>query len=653
MSQAQHVAATISQMSGSVTVDRYGKSVELKLGDPIYATDTIKTGSGSVEVSFIDGAKAMLGPNSVMSVQEFSMGSEKEEASFVLNLASGALRTISGAVVEQNPDAFKVITPKATAGIRGTDFSTHVFADGSERFVLISLDQGHNLVVTTHTGQQLSLTTSNEGAEIGEDGTTVTPVKYTKEEVEEIVQQIMSALQGEEDVDSATTDQVTLLLDSATAQALEAAGLLDDFVESATQAGASVGIEDGEEFLEPPTVTELLDSNDDGGGEGSSLVSVSATGQEPYFADDIVPTAGNTYFMTSEHITVENPIASNSVIISGDLNEMAAGTVNAGSDSISVPSMSGGTVVGDVTSMNGGTLYAGNDSITIMGDKTGGNSLYGDVAGVESGELYFGHDSIVVQGSFSNSTIAGDARDIGSSTVQQWGNDTIRIEGDVMAETSSVTIYGDSSWNGDVGGNDSIYIGGSVIGIVGRIEIYGGGGSDTIHIAKDNGPLNGGGDGATIDGGAGNDVITIGGHTGGAVLGGAGNDTITAFDLGGGLSVEGGDGDDFITSSFGESSGSNGIAGGAGNDTLHITIAGTGFTDTGDVAIDMGEDGSANTYADKLYLTTGDSSKNYEIKVVGFDFDHDTLYVENGKVDVSSLGINDEITVDNLTIYFR
>ncbi len=501
MAQENNVAAIISKATGPVIVERNGQDISLKQGDSVYATDTIKTQDSAVEISFADGAKAALSPNTVMTVQEFSY--DTNTPSFVLNLAQGAMRTISGEVVEQNPDAFKVSTPKATVGIRGTTFVNKINDDGSEVCFLIALDQGHNLTITTHDGKILSLTLPNQGALIGADGdSALTPYNFTPEEISNLLDQILGSIDellgvedqehiepaaGEEGDDQgldsgSNSSQVNIELDQSLLGFLDSdtlSGLLDGLNSN----GIDTSIDTGAGGASGPGTDDdlLIDSNDDSGGGtggtgGTPSVTVYQIDGDTSFSGDVDIINGGTHVLGSQRIEILNDIG-DGVVISGDVNTIIDGHVTAGNDTIVGNQMSDGTVVGDAFDMQNGTLFAGNDNISFS-QKTGGDSIYGDVKTVAATvtEAHFGDDAINISGDFTDSIISGDVNTIGAGVTSTWGDDTITIGGDVG---QNAKIYGDdvSGATDTQGGDDVITVKGTFDG-----EIYAGGGADTINI---------------------------------------------------------------------------------------------------------------------------------------------------------------------------
>ncbi len=521
MAQSNNMAATITKASGPILVERDGKALELKQGDSVYETDVIKTQGSAVELTFSDGAKAMLSPETTLAVKEFSFGNE--DPSFVLNLVQGTMRSISGQVVEQNPDAFKVVTPKATVGIRGTDFVDSVNVDKSQTHFVIDLDLGHTLVLTTHDGQLLPITSSGQGAFIGEDESyELTQHNFSLEEMNEVLGSINALLNidqesdleeektkleeeeeekndADNDADASTdSNQIQVLLDQSLLNSLEGFGLsaLGE-LGSSDDDGPSFGsgsssLEDlgtDDELLLTPQEEDDEDSEVAGESAGDDsldtgtvpnigLPLLTADGNATFFGDEQT-ISGGTHVLSSQRIELQNDMNTAGVVISGDAIDIGGGAhVTGGNDEIIGKNMDAGTVVGDAESVDSSTLIAGNDNI-VFNNKTGGDSIYGDAKDVTNAvSTKFGNDSITINGDFTDSIIAGDvnsyAGQAGASV--SYGNDTITINGDV---TAPAAIYGDDVTGAQdtEGGQDRIVVNGTFDG-----TIEAGGGADTVII---------------------------------------------------------------------------------------------------------------------------------------------------------------------------
>ena len=114
---------------GEVSALANGTSRELKQGDFIYVNDQIQTGARSFAVlQFTDGAKVTVRPDSKLVIETYLYaGNDSDEAT--LSLVSGGLRVITGAMAKTHPENYKVRTPVALMGVRGTEFSIQLCGD--------------------------------------------------------------------------------------------------------------------------------------------------------------------------------------------------------------------------------------------------------------------------------------------------------------------------------------------------------------------------------------------------------------------------------------------------------------------------------------------------------------------------------------------
>jgi len=85
---------------------------------------TVTTGDNSqVVMKFEDGQVIALNANTSFKIDQYHYEQAKpEKSSMVFSLLKGAMRAVTGLIAQNNSDAFKLHTPVATIGIRGTDF---------------------------------------------------------------------------------------------------------------------------------------------------------------------------------------------------------------------------------------------------------------------------------------------------------------------------------------------------------------------------------------------------------------------------------------------------------------------------------------------------------------------------------------------------
>jgi hypothetical protein len=119
----------ISQLQGSATVVRStGKIQTIKMGDTINVGDELRTAANShVQIHMNDDAYLALRPKSQLRFDNYQL-SDDEQSSSILTLFKGSLRAVTGWVGKTNAAHYRVNTPNATLGVRGTDYETLVIS---------------------------------------------------------------------------------------------------------------------------------------------------------------------------------------------------------------------------------------------------------------------------------------------------------------------------------------------------------------------------------------------------------------------------------------------------------------------------------------------------------------------------------------------
>ena len=129
LAQQEDSSGMVVASRGEVIALSNGGSRELKQGDFIYVNDEIMTSNRSFAVlQFEDGAKVTVRPDSTLIIESYLYnGDDGDEAT--LSLVEGGLRVITGAMAKSNPENYKVRTPVALMGVRGTEFSIMLCGD--------------------------------------------------------------------------------------------------------------------------------------------------------------------------------------------------------------------------------------------------------------------------------------------------------------------------------------------------------------------------------------------------------------------------------------------------------------------------------------------------------------------------------------------
>ena len=114
-----------------------GNSALATRGMPIHAGDVIETTSGGhVHVRFIDNALMSVRPSSTLEIVRYDYNAQSPQNSAVkLNLIEGVSRAVSGDAAKQARQNFRMNTPIAAIGVRGTDFAVSANAQAVRAIV--------------------------------------------------------------------------------------------------------------------------------------------------------------------------------------------------------------------------------------------------------------------------------------------------------------------------------------------------------------------------------------------------------------------------------------------------------------------------------------------------------------------------------------
>lgn len=129
---AADVAGRIIMARGDVSaVGGDGVIRQLKRRDSVYSHEVIKTGAKSkVQIRFIDNALLALKPNSELNIKAYVYSEVNDKDNQVLmELVTGGFRTLTGKIGKGNKEAYKVETPVASIGIRGTLYDVQISFD--------------------------------------------------------------------------------------------------------------------------------------------------------------------------------------------------------------------------------------------------------------------------------------------------------------------------------------------------------------------------------------------------------------------------------------------------------------------------------------------------------------------------------------------
>ena len=125
---ATAITTTVTGATGSA-------ATTLKSGDAVFQNETITTDANGIgQFQFRDQTKLAVGPGSTVTLDNLVYDSDTSKAKVVINLTSGAMRFITG---KADHDAYEIVTPTATIGVRGTVFDVYTKPDGELAVAMI------------------------------------------------------------------------------------------------------------------------------------------------------------------------------------------------------------------------------------------------------------------------------------------------------------------------------------------------------------------------------------------------------------------------------------------------------------------------------------------------------------------------------------
>ena len=125
-------AGKIELVNGAVVItgaDRTRRTP--KQGDLLYEGDAVATGAdGELQAEMMDSGVIAIRPNTEMSITKYQAEGTSTDTS-IFGLVKGSFRSITGWIGKNNPTRYRINTPTATVGVRGTDHEPLVIPAGS------------------------------------------------------------------------------------------------------------------------------------------------------------------------------------------------------------------------------------------------------------------------------------------------------------------------------------------------------------------------------------------------------------------------------------------------------------------------------------------------------------------------------------------
>ncbi len=176
VSRVSYAATRIGVASGvqnNVTGAISGRTVRLNVGDGVFQDQVVNTGAKSTaQLLFQDETALTVGPNSNIVLDKFVYNPSTKTGQIVMNATRGAFRFVSGSA---KSSSYKINTPVASIGVRGTIFDWFINAAGD--LLLILVEGG--VIANLKDGQSVELTKPGQFVIIKADGSVQGPSTWT------------------------------------------------------------------------------------------------------------------------------------------------------------------------------------------------------------------------------------------------------------------------------------------------------------------------------------------------------------------------------------------------------------------------------------------------------------------------------------------
>jgi hypothetical protein len=144
--RAQQNIGSTALAENNVSRELSGAAGPLNSGDPVFRQEVVRTGEESkAKLIFLDSTNLAIGPISRVTLDRFVYVGETNGQEMSVNLARGVFRFTTGAL---DKNAYRISTPTATTGVRGTVLDIDVRSAQSR----VTLVEGQAIVCPRKAG---------------------------------------------------------------------------------------------------------------------------------------------------------------------------------------------------------------------------------------------------------------------------------------------------------------------------------------------------------------------------------------------------------------------------------------------------------------------------------------------------------------------
>ena len=188
--QGAPVIGKITKLIGTAQILRepLPSPLTVTLGMPVHRHDTVRTGDDSrLRIELIDGSIMSLGERTDTTLDEFEFVPKKKRRFAFFKVALGKVRLFARNLVRFRERDFKLRTPTAVLGVRGTLVLVWVQSKTITKVVCL---EGAIELANLARPEDYVVLTKNLAADIIEDRAPTTPILMTEEQLRELQREL-------------------------------------------------------------------------------------------------------------------------------------------------------------------------------------------------------------------------------------------------------------------------------------------------------------------------------------------------------------------------------------------------------------------------------------------------------------------------------
>ena len=188
---AERPIGRITKLKGAAMVVHNGRELKARVGRSLYEKDVVKTQRGArLRITLKDNSIVSVDENSTIDLAEYKFEPQKKRRRAFFNMMSGKIRVFANRLAGYKTKSFRVKTPTAICGVRGTVFMIEIVNNVAT--IITCFDSQVQVANNNDPTNFLILDAGLKTQILGGDAPTQ-PIEATDEEIEQFKQELKEA----------------------------------------------------------------------------------------------------------------------------------------------------------------------------------------------------------------------------------------------------------------------------------------------------------------------------------------------------------------------------------------------------------------------------------------------------------------------------